>query len=111
MSDLYNFNAVAWYGSDATLVRYEDLIAHLKTQDKDKAESYFRDLLKACGIELPADWAERVRIGSDPAQSGTARENLNTANDTLQFPDALPEKHKAMVDYAVPGLRLFLGYA
>ena len=58
--------------------------------------------------DLPDDWRERVRIGSDRKQSGTARENLRgPANDV---PDVLPELHRRLVDYAAPGLRKILGY-
>jgi hypothetical protein len=111
MRDIYDFNAAAWLGSAVTLLRYEELVQHLKTKDKASAKAYFGSILDACGIAMPADWAERVRIGSDPAQSGTARENLHSANTAMQFPAELPAMHKAMVDYAVPGLRNLLGYA
>ena len=58
--------------------------------------------------ELPADWRERVRIGSDREQSTTARENLDRI--TADIPDELPDAQKRMVDFAVPGLRSLLGY-
>ena len=57
---------------------------------------------------LPGDWRERVRIGSDREQSGTARENL--AGATADVPDELPEVQKRLVDFAAPGLRGVLGY-
>jgi hypothetical protein len=28
----------------------------------------------------------------------------------LELPDALPERHRGLVDYAAPGLRKLLGY-
>jgi hypothetical protein len=57
---------------------------------------------------LPDDWRERVLVGSDRKQSGTARENLAGLNEVI--PDTLPDKQKQMVDYAAPGLRALLGY-
>jgi isopenicillin N synthase-like dioxygenase len=62
-----------------------------------------------CGIAMPADWRERVKIGSDRKQSSTARENLKPS--PVQLPDELPELHKQLVDYAAPGLRKLLGYS
>ena len=104
---LFSYNAVAWLGL-VHLVRYEELLSAVKAVHTDEAETYFRDLLGACGIELTEDWRERVRIGSDRKQSGTARENLTGVS--IQFPKQLPETQKAMVDYAAPGLRSILGY-
>ena len=57
---------------------------------------------------LPGDWRERVRIGSDREQSGTARENL--AGATTDVPEELPDVQKRLVDFAAPGLRSLLGY-
>lgn len=61
-------------------------------------------------MELPADWRERVRVGSDREQSGTARENL-AGGGMFVIPDELPERQKQPVDYAVPGLRELPGYS
>lgn len=109
MSDYYTFNAAAWLGTVNHVVRFEDLRAHLKALDTDEAEAYFGALLSACGIDpVPDDWRERVRVGSDPAQSGTARENLSGLG--IDIPDELPELHKRLVDFALPGLRKLLGY-
>ena len=109
LAEIFNHNAVAWLGTGVTVVRYEDIIRQLKQLDSDEAGEFFRNIFDVCGIEQPDDWRERVRIGSDPAQSGTARENLSTS-DQLQFPDKLPEMQRRLVDYAVPGLRALLGY-
>ena len=62
----------------------------------------------AGGIERPDDWRERVRVGADRKQSGTARENLTGAG--ARIPSDLPDKQKRMVDQAAPGLRSMLGY-
>ncbi|MBT8040271.1 MAG: hypothetical protein KJN78_08515, partial [Gammaproteobacteria bacterium] len=63
-----------------------------------------------CGIDpLPEDWRERVRVGSDRKQSGTARENL--AGQAAGVPDELPDTQKKLVDFAIPGIRELLGYA
>ncbi|MEO8559893.1 MAG: hypothetical protein ABI439_12570 [Rhodospirillales bacterium] len=104
---LFSYNAVAWLGV-VHLVRYEELLTAVKELNTPEAESYFRELLGACGIDLPEDWRERVRIGSDPKQSGTARENLTGVE--IEFPKKIPEMQKAMVDFAAPGLRSVLGY-
>ena len=109
LAEIYNHNAVGWLGTGVTVVRYEDIVSHLRQLDSDGAETFFRDLLGACGIEAPVDWRERVQIGSDPAQSGTARENLRTGA-APEFPAKLPETQRQLVDYAVPGLRALLGY-
>jgi hypothetical protein len=106
---LFTFNAVAWLGTGAHLVRYEDLMGALSDLDGEPADRYFSELLSICGIERPDDWRERVRIGSDPRQSGTARDNL-TGIKTL-FPKELPPYQRKMVDFAAPGLRELLGYA
>ncbi len=109
MQDIFQNNAVGWLGTKAELVRFEDLIKHLEDLESDASEAYFADLLRKCGIdELPDDWRERVRVGSDRKQSGTARENL--AGPKLDIPDELPDIQKQMVDHAVPGLRSLLGY-
>lgn len=108
LATTFVYNAVAWLGSGAHLVRYEDLVAALKDLESAKSEAYFRELLNACGIALPDDWRERVRIGSDRKQSGTARENLTGVE--VEFPKVLPDPQKAMVDMVAPGLRGILGY-
>ncbi len=105
--DIYTFNAVAWMNGATFMVRYEDIVRHLKALDGVAAHAFFAELLGACGIDLPADWRERVRIGSDRKHSATAREHLS--ND-VAVPDDLPERQKRLVDFAAPGLRAMLGY-
>lgn len=105
----YHFNAVAWLGKGAHLIRYEELIRALGDLQSDDAGSYFGALFAACGIERPVDWRERVRIGSDRRQSGTARENLSGV--AARIPSELPEEQRALVDRIAPGLRSTLGYA
>jgi hypothetical protein len=110
MADIFLYNAAAWLGSEIHLIRFEELVAKLKTLDTPEAERYFAELLVACGIDaMPEDWRERVRTGSNPGQSGTARENLEGRD--FELPDNLPAQHKRLVDFAVPGLRDILGYA
>ena len=108
MEEIFRFNAVAWLGTTTHLVRYEEMVAHLKKLDSKDAELYFTKLFHACSIDMPADWRERVVIGSDRKQSATARENLEGAETGL--PDELPEIQKRLVNYAAPGLRELLGY-
>jgi hypothetical protein len=105
---MFTYNAVAWLGTGAYLVRYEDLLAAVKDLDSASADRFFADLFKACGIDRPDDWRERVRIGSDRKQSGTARENLTGVG--VEFPQELPDLQKRMVDMVAPGLRALLGY-
>jgi hypothetical protein len=107
MEEIFRYNAVSWLGTDCYVIRYEEMVANLKKLDTRQAELYFGALFDACGIEMPADWRERVRIGSDRKQSATARENLSGG---LELPDELPEMQKRLVDYAAPGLRALLGY-
>lgn len=110
LHEIFTHNAAAWLGTGVKLVRYEDLIHHIKHLDKGAAHDYFLDLLGGCGYqELPSDWKERIQLGADRKQSGTARENL--AGVQLAFPASLPEQQRQLVDYAVPGLRRLLGYS
>jgi len=107
LEEIFRFNAVCWLGTKTYIVRYEEMVAQLKQLDTKQAELYFAGLLDHCGIDMPADWRERIRIGSDRKQSATARENLDGAID---LPDDLPAAQKRLVDYAAPGLRTLLGY-
>lgn len=109
LAALFTYNAVGWLGTGAYLVRYEDMIASIKDLDSEVAEAFFADLFQACGIERPGDWRERIRIGSDRKQSGTARENLTGIG--VELPAELPERQKQMVDVAAWGLRAMLGYS
>jgi hypothetical protein len=109
LADMYELNVVAWLASDVVPVRYEDLVAHVRQIETAEAEAYFTSLLESCGISpLPDNWRERVRVGSDRRQSGTARENLTGIG--VELPDSLPDKHRQLVDYVAPGLRTILGY-
>jgi hypothetical protein len=108
LSETFAHHAVAWLGTDIHLIRYEELVSALKDLESRDAESYFESLFQASGIERPEDWRERIRIGSDPARSGTARENLSIGQ--LPFPAELTETQRRLVDYAAPGLRSILGY-
>jgi hypothetical protein len=108
LQEIFLHNAVSWMGTKVRILRFEDLMRQLKALDSIEAEEFFRDLLDFCGIELPADWRERVLIGSDPKQSGTARENL--IGVAAEIPHELPETQKRLVDHAAPGLRALLGY-
>ncbi len=104
----YELNAAAWLGTRVFPVKYEDVVSHVNALDTDAADTYFAALLGACGIEQPDDWRERVQIGSNKAQSGTAREHLTGVS--VDFPNSLSERHKNLVDYNAPGLRALLGY-
>ncbi len=107
--DIYSANAAAWLGTRVILVRYEDITAAVRDLSAPGAEQFFAALMRDCGVgALPADWRERVAAGADPAQSRTARENLNL---TAEIPSVLPDTQKALVDFAAPGLRRLLGYA
>lgn len=109
MSEVYTFNAVAWLGTGAAVLKYEDLTAALRKLDTAEGEVFFARLLELCGIAMPGDWRERVRIGADRKYSGTARENLTGL--PFEIPDELPATQKRLVDFAAPGLRAVLGYA
>ncbi|MEG3180282.1 hypothetical protein [Sphingomonas sp. LT1P40] len=109
LNDIYELNAAAWLGARAHIVKFEEIVEHLGDLDSEAADAWFAALLDACGIDRPADWRERVRIGSDRKQSGTARENLTGV--AIDLPDTLGPRHRALVDYQAPGLRALLGYA
>lgn len=108
MNEIYLNNAVTWQGTSAKFVKYEDIITSLKSLDSENSKMFFKDLLNFGDIDLPPDWKERILIGSDRKQSGTARENLDQKGPAV--PSVLPEAQKALVDYACPGLRSILGY-
>jgi hypothetical protein len=109
LQEIYTHNAVAWLGTAATLIRYEDLSRHLRQLDSPAAQVFFSELLKHLGIDsLPADWQQRVLVGADRQQSGTARENLK--GTAFYIPEELPRVQKQLVEYAAPGLRRILGY-
>jgi len=111
MRELFTYNAIGWLGSDARMVRYEDIVAALKDLESDTAETFFIQLFEDCGLaKIPDDWRERVRIGSDRKQSGTARENLTPDPDAIEIPKVLTEAQKEIVDFAAPGMRRILGY-
>lgn len=111
MRELFTYNAVAWQGSDCTMLRYEDLVQAVKTLGSPESDAYFMTVFEAAGLpKVPDDWRERVRIGSDRRQSGTARENLSSEVG-IEIPRELTEAQKALVDFSAPGLRALLGYA
>ena len=106
---LFTYNAVGWLGTGVELVHYEDLLDAVRNIETSEAELFFANLLEACGIERPDDWRERVLVGADRKQSGTARENLTGIG--VELPKELPERQKRMVDFAATGLREMLGYS
>ena len=109
MQEIYTHNAVAWLGTNIKLIKYEHVITHINDLDSPQAKAFFADLVGALGIEaLPDDWQERVKVGSDRKQSGTARENLS--GNSVALPKELPDTQKQLVEYAAPGLRQILGY-
>jgi hypothetical protein len=107
LSEHYLHNAVAWMGTPAYFVKFEELRNAVEDLDTDESEQYFADLFDACRINRPVDWRDRVRVGSDPAQSGTAEQNVNLRRD---FPKTLPPMQRRLVDHVAPGLRQLLGY-
>lgn len=109
LKETYTHNAVAWLGTGVHLVRYEELVAAVRDLKSASADAYFAELFGACGIARPEDWRERVAIGSDPARSSTARQNLT--GEFSRVPAELNETQRRLVDYAAPGLRDMLGYA
>lgn len=109
LREMYNMTAVAWRGPNATWLRYEDLVNAVKNVDTPAGEAFFMKLMDLAGLgALPDDWRERVKIGSDRKQSGTARENLNDIK--IPIPETLSDEHKELIEYSAPGLRSLLGY-
>ncbi len=107
--DIFTHNAAAWLGTGVHLIRYEELVAAVKSIDTPDSEALFTELLEAAGIARPDDWRARVMAGADRKKSRTARENLKLP-DGLVFPDVLPNTQKALVEFHAPGLRALLGY-
>jgi hypothetical protein len=107
LQDIYTYNAVAWMGTHAVMVRYEDIIDALNDLGSKRSEAFFAKLLDDCGLALPGDWRERVEAGADRRESRTASENLNL---TVEFPKMLPDIQKRLVDFHAPSLRALLGY-
>jgi hypothetical protein len=109
MREMFNLTAVAWRGPNSHWLKYEDLLAGVKQVDTPAGEAFFTKLMDMAGLgPLPADWRERVKVGSDRKQSGTARENLRDVK--IQIPDELTQEQKELAEYAAPGLRKLLGY-
>lgn len=107
--EIFTLNGVAWLGTDAKVLQFEDLLKNVKALETDAAETFFADLFEQLNMgELPDDWRERIRVGSDREQSTTARENLSRV--TVDVPNELPDIQKRLVDFAAPGLRAMLGY-
>ncbi len=108
LREAYTFHALAWMGAGVEVVRYEDIVRHLKDLNTPGAEAYFSDLLGKFRIKLSRDWRERVRIGSDRKHSSTTRETLSLGQN---IPEVLPDTQKQMVEHMAPGLRALLGYS
>ena len=108
LREIFIHNGVAWLHTDTLVLKFEDLLHSVRNLDEPEAEVFFRKLFDACAMELPDDWRERVRVGSDKKQSGTARENLTEIR--MKLPNELSDGQKQIVDFAVPGLRKVLGY-
>lgn len=108
LREAFMFHAVAWLHTGPNLVRYEDIVRELGRLESPEAEAFFGQLLGWFGIDLPDDWRERVRIGSDRKHSATDRGRLSSRAD---FPSALTEDQKRLVEISAPGLRAFFGYS
>jgi hypothetical protein len=111
LAEIFTHNAVSWVGTKARILHFEDLLHHVTNIESDDAEVFFAAFMNDCGLgNLPGDWRERIQVGSDRQQSGTARENLVGGSD-IEVPEELPDTQKKLVDFAAPGLREVLGYA
>jgi len=109
LMDMYMHNALGWIGTSAMIVRYEELKDAANDLNSKRADEYFQALFDHIGRERPDDWRERVRIGADPAQSRTARQNLTIAA-VYDIPKELPDAQKLVIEACAPGLREALGY-
>ena len=74
MEEIFRHNAVCWLGTKAYVIRYEDMIKHLKQIESRQAELYFAGLFDACGINMPADW--RARAYSPAVWQGSGKSSL-----------------------------------
>ena len=107
--EMYTHHVVSWLATGVHLIRFEELRSMVGALAGEAAGDYFAKLFNVTGIAQPDDWRDRVRTGADPDQSGTARANLQIGS--FEFPDELSADHRALVDFAAPGLRALLGYA
>lgn len=108
--EIFTHNAVSWLSTKVRFLKFEELLEHVRDTESDRAEVFFRELLQDCGINnLPSDWRDRVHVGADRQQSGTARENL-VGGGKIEVPEELSSLQKELVNYAAPGLRKILGY-
>ena len=108
--DIYMHNAVAWTGTAAFMIKFEDLRDAVADLDSKRSAAFFDDLFAAAGLDKPEDWKDRVRTGANPAQSRTARQNLNLAGG-YDIPNELPAAQKRLLDVTAPGVRAILGYS
>jgi hypothetical protein len=97
-----------WEPEAHLVVRYEDLVAHVRDLETPEARRYFETLLKCIDLELPDDWIDRVQAGADPAISSTASENVGIVPDRRKSMTPEQERH---LELRAPGLRAALGYA
>ena len=91
LADMYDLNVAAWLGSSIVYpvaTKIFCVTSATSRARKQKAISPGSWRLVAFR-RVPADWRERVKVGSDRRRSGTARENLTGI--ASEIPDKLPE--------------------
>lgn len=107
IAETYNRRVIPWLSRAAIAIRYCDLVRHATNLNRSESEQFFRMLLAACGLELPANWQARVRAGASRELSATdSRAFMDPALDCQELSAA----QKQALEIAAPGLRQVLGF-
>ncbi|MGP3561700.1 nucleoside-diphosphate sugar epimerase/dehydratase [Geobacillus sp. BK01] len=107
LSESYLKWGIQWFDDAVQVIRFEDLIYHIKNINNKESEIYFLNIFNSIGIDLPKDWKDRVLSGADRNISLTSAVVKNI--DKSQF--KLTENHKKMIEVIASNLRKTLGYA
>jgi len=99
--------AIAWFDSGCFIIKYEDLLHHVKNLHRPQAKTYFSRLLNHLNIDMPSDWRQRVAAGADRKISSTSPENVAGAINERK---ELSPGNQALFLATAPTLHEALGY-
>lgn len=102
VKEMFLKNLIEWMDSATILLKYEDIIRHLKKIDSQEAEIYFFNIFHKLGISIPDDWKNRILAGANPENSPTFFRGNK---------EKLTENHLKIIESVAPGLRNLLGYS
>jgi hypothetical protein len=103
--DAFLLYGLAWFNSAAVVVRYEDLLTHVKQIDSPEARKYFFSILEGLDIEPPSDWKQRVLSGADKRLSATFIKGV-----VYDHQKGLSKYHLDLIEVVAPNLISRLGY-